>query len=102
MSHSGDLALFAFARDLHVGIDVEKTRDLEEMDRLVNLILTAYEQRHFRGLPSEHRQSAFFRYWTCKEAFVKATGEGLSRPLLSFEIEMRRGFPERLGAMEPG
>lgn len=104
MSHSGKIVLLAFTRDVNVGIDVEETRFLDEFDGLVDLVLTENEQRVLHALPSEHQLHAFFRYWVCKEAFVKATGDGLSRPLRSFEIELLEGYPVRLGLpdVEPG
>src|SRR5437660_58098 len=40
----------------------------------------------FANADPERRADAFFRLWTCKEAFLKATGEGLSRSTRSYEI----------------
>ena len=39
-----------------------------------------------RGLTARPREATFFEVWTKKEAFVKALGEGLSRPLSSFTV----------------
>ena len=32
-----------------------------------------------RSLPPYEQQQVFFRYWTCKEAYLKATGEGIAQ-----------------------
>jgi len=45
-------------------------------------------QKNF-ALEAPARADAFFRLWTGKEAFLKATGEGLSRSTRSFEIDLR-------------
>ena len=42
-----------------------------------------------RGLNGAERSKAFLRFWTLKEAYLKARGLGLSRPLsqLSFQLD---------------
>ncbi|MBS0538080.1 MAG: 4'-phosphopantetheinyl transferase superfamily protein [Proteobacteria bacterium] len=67
--------------------------DIEPLDRVVDL---AVADRYFRaeetawlaGLPAGERRRGFMRLWTLKEAFIKATGEGLSRDLSSFWFEI--------------
>ena len=42
---------------------------------------------------ADRRADAFFRLWTCKEAFLKVTGEGLSRSTRSYEIALEPPRP---------
>src|SRR5205085_12255965 len=46
------------------------------------------EQQEFFSLPDEKRARAFFKYWTRKEAFVKARGSGLFSGLDQFEVAL--------------
>jgi 4'-phosphopantetheinyl transferase len=49
-------------------------------DRLARKFLSAREQAALEGLDPDTRRLRFLRYWTCKEAMSKATGDGLVAP----------------------
>jgi 4'-phosphopantetheinyl transferase len=91
MSHSGDLALIAVARDREVGIDIELVRpDFATMEVAEHFFSVA-EIYTLSGLDPHLRTSAFFNCWTRKEAYVKARGEGLSMPLDQFDVSLAPG-----------
>lgn len=75
LSHAGGLVLVAVTRGVPVGVDVERSeRGNPPLDRA----LTATERAVLERLPAGARGPAFIRYWTRKEALLKATGDGLS------------------------
>jgi 4'-phosphopantetheinyl transferase len=88
LSHAGEFALVALAVNRPVGVDIEQLRALPDADSLAERILTAGERARYDSSPPEARPATFLQYWTAKEAFVKATGEGLSRPLTTFEVTL--------------
>ena len=86
LSHSGERALIVLSR-VEVGADVERLKK-RRTDDIARRFFTPGEQQRLFALPQEQREQAFFRLWTCKEAFLKVTGEGLSRSTRSYEIEI--------------
>ncbi len=101
LSHSGELALLAVAPGREVGVDVEAIRKDVETDKLAERFFSARERESLRGLAPEKRIPAFFRCWTCKEAFLKAQGVGLSGGLGSFDVEVDPEQPARLVSTRP-
>jgi len=95
VSHSGDVALYAFAWERPVGVDVECLREVEFL-ALAKHSFSTYEQECLRELPASQLPEAFFACWSRKEAFIKAVGEGLSFPLRDFDVEPRADHPARL------
>ena len=90
VSHTGDAALVAIARGLpprtRIGIDIER-RDREVgVDRLARKFLSANERATLTDLDLRGRRERFLRYWTCKEAMSKATGDGLIAPFGRLEV----------------
>lgn len=86
LSHAGDAIALAVAIGRDVGIDVEPI-DLEtDTNSIVEHRFAADERRAFAALDPSQRGAAFVRWWTLKEAVVKALGAGLTLPLDSFEV----------------
>ncbi len=96
LSHSGELALLAVARDRAVGIDVEQMRDVPDALRIADTHFSVAERMELRSLPPAERRSAFFSCWTRKEALIKAGGEGLGRALDSFDVDLSPGSTSAL------
>ncbi len=86
LSHSGDYCLCAVALDREVGVDIEMVRRDVECLRLAERFFTPREYDDLRQAPEEGRHARFYRYWTCKEAYLKARGLGLSSGLERIEI----------------
>lgn len=101
VSHSGELAMLALTLDGEVGIDVELIRPEVEIEKLSERFFSPAERESLRALSHNHRVAAFFRCWTCKEAFLKAQGVGLSRSLDSFDVEVNPEHPARILATRP-
>jgi 4'-phosphopantetheinyl transferase len=101
VSHSRDLALLAVAKGRDVGVDVEWKKEGIEVEKLAERFFSTQEHRSLLSQSPEKKIAAFFRGWTCKEAFLKAQGMGLSRTLSSFDVDMNVGQPARLLATRP-
>lgn len=95
LSHSQGMALYAIARDRQVGIDLEFIRTLDDADRIAKRFFSPQEYALLEELPPNQKQKAFFDLWTCKEAYLKATGEGLAG-LHQVEVMLTPGEPPRL------
>ena len=83
--------MFAFTRVGEVGIDVERQRDVKTLDGMAERCLAAEQYEQFSSLGEEAKKSAFFRFWTRKEAVIKAVGLGLSQPLKDFDVSFLDG-----------
>jgi len=84
-SRSGAVALYATSWSMEVGVDVEATRPVADLERFAARFFSPRERALLAALPAEERLVASFRCWTCKEAYVKGTGTGLSVPLADLE-----------------
>jgi len=100
MSDSEGLALYGFTRDREIGVDIEQVHDISDMDQIAERFFSVRENAIFHALPERNKKEAFFRCWTRKEAFIKAVGDGLSRPLDTFDVSMVPDEPARLLRIE--
>lgn len=93
MSHSHGVALLGVTLDQQLGVDVEYIRaDFASADIACHYFSKA-EVETFKSLAKEEQVAAFFRCWTRKEAFIKATGFGLSQGLDGFDVTLAPDVP---------
>ncbi|MBD0264669.1 MAG: 4'-phosphopantetheinyl transferase superfamily protein [Tolypothrix sp. Co-bin9] len=98
LSHSQGLALYGVCRR-PIGVDLECIRENTDVEALAKRFFTEREYEVVRSLPPNQQQQVFFRYWTCKEAYLKATGAGLSQ-LEQVEILLTPTQPASLQSEE--
>jgi 4'-phosphopantetheinyl transferase len=79
LSHSNGLALYAVTRDRQIGIDLEHIRPISDIEQLTKRFFSPREYSVISSLPKSEQQVTFFEIWTCKEAYLKATGQGLAQ-----------------------
>lgn len=99
-SHSGDMALIALARNREVGVDLEEHRRLTDVMDLADSFFSPLEIAQLTSLPPALKTAGFFDCWTRKEAFIKATGLGLSFPLNRFAVSLTPNRPAALLLVE--
>lgn len=98
VSHSAGRALLAFARTARIGVDLERIRPELARDGIAAAAFSAGERAELARLPAAEREAAFFACWSRKEAFVKATGEGIGYGLEAFDVSLAPGAAARLVA----
>jgi len=102
LSHSSGLAVFAFAHERNLGIDVELVRPDYAEEDIARRYFAVQEVNDLQSLPPEMRDQGFFNCWTRKEAYLKARGMGLRIPLDSFAVSLSPDRPAQfLGGVEP-
>ena len=96
LAHSHGVALCALARGRHIGVDVERISTDLDVDLIAERFFSQREIAALRLLPQEEQLTAFFTCWVRKEAYLKASGDGLSRRLDSFSVSLSPGEPAAL------
>ena len=85
-SNSSDLGLLAITPTTEIGIDLERIREMSDMLGLAKRYFAQQETDLLFALPEPEQPHAFFRYWTRKEAYLKAVGKGLTFPLRNVHV----------------
>jgi 4'-phosphopantetheinyl transferase len=88
VSHSGDMVVIALSAAAPLGVDVERI-DPAKPEKLARRVLGHEELTAFDLAPGEDRADMFFRFWTRKEAVLKATGDGLRLPMNAVTFDGR-------------
>jgi len=92
VSHTGGIALIGIRHagrpTIRIGVDIERADRDVPADVLARRVLTPAERTTLATLAPEGRRRHFLRYWTCKEAMSKATGDGLSAPFRRIDVAL--------------
>lgn len=93
VSHSGSMFILAVAADREVGVDIEHIRGDTPFADMARLAFSPQEQAELFAFPDHLQRSAFYRCWTRKEAYLKASGMGFALPSNSFNVSLSPETP---------
>ncbi len=95
-SHSEDRLMIGVAASGRLGVDIEEMRQVRLMLGIADKNFAPDEAARLHAAPANERRRLFFRFWTRKEAFLKALGVGLTHPLRSFSVDPTPGAAQGL------
>jgi len=87
ISHSENLAIYGISQNL-IGVDLEKINQQVSCVELAERFFCPSEFKTISQLVYPQNYQGFYLAWTSKEAYLKATGEGLSGGLDSVELAL--------------
>ena len=88
LSHSEDLALYGFTYNLQIGVDLEYFRPTCDVENIAQRFFSPREYNIINSISDQEKQRTFLQIWTAKEAYLKATGEGLGNSLDEIDIDI--------------
>jgi 4'-phosphopantetheinyl transferase len=88
LSHSADIAAYAFSFGRDIGIDIENFREVGNADNIASRFFSAGENESYHALAHADKARGFLNCWTRKEAFIKALGDGLTYSLRDFDVSL--------------
>jgi 4'-phosphopantetheinyl transferase len=101
-SNTGNLAIVGVALGRPLGVDVEAHRSDVDMELIARRQFAPGEQARLVSLPAPERPAAFYRCWTRKEAYLKASGDGIAGGLQGFEVSFLPGEPPAIVRAKDG
>ena len=78
LAHSEDCIVYAFTKNIDVGIDTEFFNKDINIEDIAKYCCSLQEQRLLEKLSNHKKYCYFYRLWALKESLVKAMGLGLS------------------------
>lgn len=100
LSHSEEQGMLAVTRLAEIGVDVESMERKVEIRGIAERFFSESESAELFELNSHEQCEGFFNLWTRKEAWLKATGIGISQGLNKIEFNCRPGDPAQLHRIE--
>lgn len=89
MAKSEGRVMIGISSEAPIGVDLEPSdRRPHNAMRVARRYFHPDEAEDLAALPADQHDAAFLRAWACKEAVVKASGQGIANQLCRFRIEM--------------
>lgn len=104
LSHSDNLAVLAVSAQGEVGVDIESISERDYL-KIAKRYFHENELQALHECSVKEREILFYKFWTLKEAFFKATGGGISSGLdkIFFHLEhniIKAKFDSELNVQE--
>ena len=87
MSHSHEMAVYAFTSGAAVGIDIEKMEENFDI-AVARRFFSEKERAELFALSNEEQPRNFYRLWVGREALIKSVGGGIFSPQAEFSIDL--------------
>jgi 4'-phosphopantetheinyl transferase len=100
MADSGDVALVAVSCGREVGVDIEQMKDRADLSEAAVRCFCDVEMKMYLAAPTERREEVFYTFWSRKEAYIKARGEGLSLVLRDIDVSVAHALIDRRWTLE--
>ncbi|MGZ3770786.1 MAG: 4'-phosphopantetheinyl transferase family protein [Bdellovibrio sp.] len=102
ISHTRDITLIGFAKEMQIGVDVEKVVEKKNSEKLAERFFQPSELEWITSaIDNKEKQSRFFRIWSMKEAVIKTIGGGVFQNIHQFSLVKRNGQLELQSIVEP-
>jgi 4'-phosphopantetheinyl transferase len=89
LSHTKGMVACVVTLEHDCGVDVECVRPMKDMKGIAEAVFSEAENAYLNAQHEADWPHGFFTFWTLKEAYIKAIGQGLSAPLkkIGFDID---------------
>jgi len=98
LSHSGTMFLLAITATREVGVDIEQLNNDIPFSDMARIAFSPREQKELFDLPHHLQLAAFYRCWTRKEAYLKASGMGFALKSNRFDVSLLPETPVAVAA----
>jgi 4'-phosphopantetheinyl transferase len=88
ISHTKALIICAVTLNNDIGCDVEQLERKSDVLAIADRYFSEVETKELFALPKDKQSDRFFDYWTLKESYIKAWGQGLAIPLSDFSFHI--------------
>ena len=78
ISHTGQYLVVVIGHACQLGVDLELCQPRYNLPGMVDKCFAPEEAAYWHAQPETQKTIEFHRFWTKKEAFVKATGRGIA------------------------